>query len=78
MATPESVDVSIEAEECIGCGACETEAPETFEMDDDAKAVLKDPPNDTPEIIINAAEACPTEAIVVKDKATGEQVVPAE
>lgn len=78
MSVPEEVEVTINNDECIGCGACETEAPETFEMNDEAKAALKEPPHDNPEFIIEAAQACPTEAIIVTNKATGEKIVPAE
>ena len=78
MSTPEEVNITINHEECIGCGACETEAPETFMMDDDAQAQVKELPHDEKEFIINAAEACPTEAIKVTSKATGDVLVPAE
>jgi len=50
---------------CIGCGVCESEADEVFEMQDDAKAhVIKDPvPTDMEDDAISAEEACPVDAI---------------
>ncbi len=63
-------------DECVGDGLCVEEAPKTFEMNDDNLAVVKEGKIDDEETILNAAEACPTDAIVVTDEATGEQIFP--
>jgi ferredoxin len=63
-------------EECIGDGACADEAPGTFEIDGDGIACCKGQISDDPETILKSARACPTDAIVVVDAETGEQLVP--
>ena len=65
-------------DECIGDGLCCEEAPNTFEMNDDDKAVVLKPTTDDEETIIEAARACPVDAIVITDEETGEQLAPEE
>jgi len=59
--------VHVEKEACIGCGACPSICPEVFEMDEDGLAVALDEhvPADKEESVQEAAESCPTEAIVL-------------
>jgi ferredoxin len=62
---------------CIGVAVCTAIAPNTFEMDDENKAVLiKTPELDPDEVILAAAQSCPALAIIIKDAATGEQIFP--
>ena len=70
--------IIVDEEECIGDGACESEAPETFEMNDDSKAVVKNPVGDDFEAIMEAAKACPTECIKIIDGDTNKQLFPEE
>lgn len=53
---------------CIGCGVCESECPEIFEMTDDGVAVAKD--QEIAEAILDQAKEaqnqCPVEAISIK------------
>ncbi|MCB9850333.1 MAG: ferredoxin [Phycisphaerales bacterium] len=78
MAVVESLAIAIDQEECIGCSACVTEAPETFDMNDDDKAYVKNPPHDELEFIMAAAESCPIEAITITDSAEGKQLFPSD
>ena len=72
----EKLKVRIDRDECIGDGLCADEAPATFEMDDDAKACVKEDSTDSRETILDAARSCPTDAISVEDKDTGEKLHP--
>ena len=69
--------VIIDRDLCIGAASCADLAPSTFALDNENKAVLDVPPWDTDEKILDAAKSCPTMAIILKDKETGEQVWPA-
>ena len=70
--------IVVNQDECIGDGLCAQDAPNTFEMNDDDKAVVKDPPGDDEETIIEAAKSCPVDAITITDEETGEQLCPEE
>ena len=60
--------VRIIKEECIACGVCADIAPEVFEMGDDAAEVkVDDVPAEAQESVREAAESCPTEAIVIEE-----------
>jgi ferredoxin len=76
MADIDKLKVEIDRDGCIGDGACCSDAPETFEMDDEDKAILKDGSTDSRDAIIEAAENCPTDAIIITDKETGEKIYP--
>jgi ferredoxin len=69
-----ALDIKVNEETCIGCGECAEAAPNTFELNDDNVAVVKDPEGDDEATIVDAAKNCPVEAItVIKD---GEQLAP--
>ena len=63
-----SMKVLIFKEECIACGVCADIASAIFEMGDDAAEVKGNevPPSEQ-EAVHEAAESCPTEAIVLKE-----------
>ena len=60
---------------CIGTADCVAIAPNTFELDDESKAVVKKQNGDSDEKILQAAKTCPVLAIIVKDD-SGNQVFP--
>lgn len=62
---------------CIGAAACVAVSPDTFEMDNENKAIIKDDSQDVPDNILMAAQSCPTKAIIITDTETGQQVWPA-
>jgi len=49
---------------CIGCGSCVEICPEVFELDSEMAVVKSDTDLSLNKKIVEAAEACPVEAIV--------------
>jgi ferredoxin len=45
-------------------------------MDDEDKAIVKDGSTDSRDAILEAAQNCPTDAIIIEDKDTGEKLYP--
>ncbi len=78
MADVSKLKITIDRDECIGDGACESEAPDTFVMDDDSKAVVVEKPGDEYDTIIEAAKVCPVDCIHVVDSESGEKLCPEE
>lgn len=70
--------IQVDREECIGDELCCSEAPCTFEMDDDGIATVINAEGDTPDCIRTAAESCPVDAITLHDAESGEKVYPEE
>lgn len=61
---------------CIGTADCVALAPNTFELDSEAKAIVKKArQGDSDEQILEAAKTCPVLAIIVENE-KGEQVFP--
>lgn len=52
---------------CISAATCIIQAPETFDLDDDGIAYVKDGSWDEANTIIAAAKSCPTTAIIIED-----------
>jgi ferredoxin len=67
--------LSIDRTLCVGFGDCIAEAPEAFALDDDGIAVFTDPEAVGRDRLMEAAEACPVDAIIVLD-GSGRQVAP--
>jgi ferredoxin len=68
--------VKVLKEDCIGDGACVDSAPGTFQLDRDGCACVCSVITDSNDVILKTARACPTDAVVVIDEETGEQLVP--
>ncbi len=60
---------------CIGAASCVVMAPNTFELDAENKAIVKELAGNTNDEIWQAAESCPTKAILLYDEA-GKQIYP--
>lgn len=59
--------VYVDKDLCIGAGVCTAIAAETFELDEEGKAViLKGIDQDDKEAILDSAKACPVAAIIIK------------
>ncbi len=76
MGDADGLKICINHDECIGDGLCVEEAPETFELDDEEKAIVRKNSSDSREKIIEAAKACPLDIITVEDAKTGEKLYP--
>ncbi len=61
---------------CKGAGSCVVFAPKTFQMDTQDKAIVLDPHGEPDEVIWEAAESCPFDAIILEDEDTGEWLYP--
>ncbi len=67
--------VRIDRDLCIGVGNCVAYAPTVFKLDDENKAVVFDPSSVDDETLLEAAESCPENAIIVEDD-EGHQLYP--
>lgn len=68
--------IRIDRELCSGYAECVGLAPEVFELDTREKSVVVDPEGTDEETILDAARACPVDAIILIDEYE-EQVWPA-
>lgn len=68
--------VIVDLKKCIGAATCVEIAPEVFVLGEDAKARVKNPEGADEDTLFEAAEECPTKAILLIDEQTGEQVYP--
>lgn len=59
--------IEVDRELCISVASCVAVAPNTFELDEEGIAVVKNPTGDTKETILQAAQSCPVNAIKVFD-----------
>ncbi len=60
---------------CISAGTCIIHAPNTFDLDDEGIAYVKEGTWDEAQEIITAAASCPTTAIIIEDL-NGNQLYP--
>ena len=71
----DGVVVKVDRDACIGAGSCSVIAALTFALDEDQKAVIINPDGNDLDTVLQAAQSCPTDAIVVTDK-DGKQLWP--
>ena len=67
--------VKVDRDLGIGVGNCVAYAPTVFKLDDENKAVVLDPSSVDDETLLEAAESCPENAIIVEDD-EGNQLYP--
>ena len=61
---------------CIGAASCVAVSPDTFLLDNEHKAVVREDSRDAADNILMAAQSCPTAAIIITNAETGQQVWP--
>jgi len=57
----------VDREKCIGCGTCVALAGKTFKLGADGKSEVLEPVGDDEKTIQGAVEACPVQAISLKE-----------
>ncbi len=67
--------VKVDRDLCISVGNCVAYAPTVFALDEENKAVVLDPSSVDDETLLEAAESCPENAIIVEDD-EGNQLYP--
>jgi ferredoxin len=73
--TPKITKIEIDRATCIGAASCVAIGPDTFELDGEAKATVKNDHGNTPEEIMDAAKSCPVKAIKLFGEG-GKQIYP--
>lgn len=67
--------IAVDRDLCIGAASCIAVSAETFELDSENKVIAKGPDAADDDMVIMAAESCPTKAILLFDKG-GKQIFP--
>ncbi len=67
--------IKIDRKLCIGAASCLAIAPNTFDLDGENIAVLKEGVGDDDTSVMLAAQSCPTRAIILEEL-NGEKVYP--
>ena len=67
--------IEIDRDLCVGFGDCVTESPGAFRLDEEGIAVFVNPESVDREQLLRACDACPVDAITVRD-GSGRQLVP--
>lgn len=78
--TSDRYEIIVEPSLCMAFGSCETLAPKVFVVEKDKifnpKAKVISEIGEDFETILDAAQTCPTKAILIKDRNTGEYIYP--
>ncbi len=69
--------IEVDGDTCIGSGMCVGTAPEHFDLETGVSRPVS-PGVEAADEVIDAAEFCPVEAIMVRDAADGRVVAPEE
>lgn len=68
--------VKVDDEACVGCGLCVHICPEIFEMEyEHALAISPDVPSRMEDVCKQAADDCPSSAIIITDDEDKQRVV---
>jgi ferredoxin len=69
------ISIEVDRQLCYGFGDCVDTAPAVFALDDEDVSVVIDPDGAPLDDIVEAAQNCPVDAIVLVD-ADGQQIYP--
>ena len=73
--TRNRIAIEVDRTLCFGFGDCVDTAPGVFALDETEKAVVLDPDAEELDFILEAAQNCPVDAIIVTDE-HGRQIYP--
>ena len=59
--------IKIDSDLCTGVGNCVALSPTVFKLDAKNKAIVLDPASVDDDALLEAAESCPEDAIIVED-----------
>jgi len=62
-----AMNASVDAKTCIGCASCTVVAPKSFKMAKNGKAEAVSPAGDGEDLVKEAAEGCPVQAIKLEE-----------
>jgi ferredoxin len=71
----EDVKAIVDRDLCIGSAMCVATAPDVFDLDDEGLSHVIDPEAGDEDLLREAAEGCPMQAIMLEDE-EGNQVYP--
>jgi ferredoxin len=74
-ATAQGLHIEVDRELCFGFGDCVATAPRVFALDEHNVAIVIDADGAAPDLIVEAAQNCPVDAITITD-ADGVQIYP--
>ncbi|MFC1983104.1 ferredoxin [Chloroflexota bacterium] len=69
------MNVKVDKDLCTGVSNCVAIAPTVFKLDDKDRAVVLDPSSVDYDTLLEAAESCPENAIIIEDD-EGNQLYP--
>ncbi|MDP3983006.1 MAG: ferredoxin [bacterium] len=70
------LSVTVDRSLCIGAASCVAVAPQAFELDDQAIAIILDSAGqESSDTLLDSARSCPVDAIIITDK-DGKQLHP--
>jgi ferredoxin len=59
--------ITVDRDECTGCGNCVDIAPDVFELDDEGISTVINPEGADEDTIREAADSCPVDAISIEE-----------
>ncbi|PIY95756.1 MAG: hypothetical protein COY66_05995 [Candidatus Kerfeldbacteria bacterium CG_4_10_14_0_8_um_filter_42_10] len=69
--------IEVDRDACISVASCVDIAPEVFELDSEGKAVVKNSQGNPDNTILEAAQSCPVNAVILYDE-DGKRIWPKE
>ena len=75
VSTRNRVSIEVDRALCYGFGDCVDTVPAVFALDDEDTAIVLDPDAASLDDIVEAAQNCPVDAIIILDE-DGQQIYP--